>query len=227
MLMNSLYGRFGMNPLSRITEIVDNEEKNSLMEQAGYVFSEMIADNCFIVVSLKNTFDVNRFYPTISAVQLAAAITAYARIYMHPVISREDCIYTDTDSAVTQTPLPPELLSGTELGKFKLVDTKLESSWLLKLTATVRLKEVVKFKGPLKGLVDHKGLKDLYKNPYMKEKVKVTRSFNIDWQILNIKIVEQIHSLGIMRGSKRLPVEDQDGIWIDTEPMNIDPPAKG
>jgi hypothetical protein len=55
-----------MNPLSRITEIVDNEEKNSLMEQAGYVFSEMIADNCFIVVSLKNTFDVNIFYPTIS-----------------------------------------------------------------------------------------------------------------------------------------------------------------
>jgi DNA polymerase type B, organellar and viral len=45
MIMNSLYGRFGINPLSRITEIVDNEEKNSLMEQAGYVFSEMIADN--------------------------------------------------------------------------------------------------------------------------------------------------------------------------------------
>jgi DNA polymerase type B, organellar and viral len=45
MLMNSLYGRFGMNSLSRIAEIVDNEEKNNLMEQAGYVFSEMIADN--------------------------------------------------------------------------------------------------------------------------------------------------------------------------------------
>jgi hypothetical protein len=41
---------------------------------------------------------------------------------MYETIKREDFLYTDTDSAVTKYTLPPELLSETELGKFKLVD---------------------------------------------------------------------------------------------------------
>jgi len=35
-----------------------------------------------------------------SAVRISAAITASARIYMYPFISREDCYYTDTDSVI-------------------------------------------------------------------------------------------------------------------------------
>ncbi|GMN45088.1 hypothetical protein TIFTF001_014274 [Ficus carica] len=38
--------------------------------------------------------------PRISAVQLAAAVTACARIHMYPYISRHDCYYMDTDSVV-------------------------------------------------------------------------------------------------------------------------------
>jgi len=58
--------------------------------------------------------------PRNSAVQIAAAITAHARIYMYPFLSRADCFYTDTDSVVLSSPLPEELISSTELGKFKL-----------------------------------------------------------------------------------------------------------
>jgi len=36
--------------------------------------------------------------PRLGAVQIAAAITACARIHMYPYISRDDCHYTDTDS---------------------------------------------------------------------------------------------------------------------------------
>nr|GFD00286.1 RNA polymerase, mitochondrial [Tanacetum cinerariifolium] len=39
-----------------------------------------------------------------SAVQLATAITASARIHMYPYISRDDCYYTDTDSVVLSQP---------------------------------------------------------------------------------------------------------------------------
>jgi len=58
--------------------------------------------------------------PRNSAVQIAAAITAHARIYMYPFLSRADSFYTDTDSVVRCSPLPEELISSTELGKFKL-----------------------------------------------------------------------------------------------------------
>ncbi|KAL0386792.1 UNVERIFIED_CONTAM: DNA polymerase [Sesamum latifolium] len=50
-----------------------------------------------------------------SAIQLAAAITASARIYMYPFISREDCYYTDTDSVVLGQPLPEEWIYSSTL----------------------------------------------------------------------------------------------------------------
>lgn len=58
--------------------------------------------------------------PPISAVQMSAAITAYARIHMYPYISRPDCVYTDTYFAILANPLPAEEVSSTELGKMKL-----------------------------------------------------------------------------------------------------------
>ncbi|KAL2941233.1 DNA polymerase [Bienertia sinuspersici] len=44
--------------------------------------------------------------PKNSAIQIAAAITACARIYMYSYTSREDCYYTDTDFVVLGNPLP-------------------------------------------------------------------------------------------------------------------------
>ena len=55
--------------------------------------------------------------PKNSAIQLAAAITSSARIYMYKYISREDCYYTD--SIVLGNPLPEEIISSSVLGKFK------------------------------------------------------------------------------------------------------------
>lgn len=92
------------------------------MNKPGFIFADKLNDNCHLrplkIILLKK----KEIHPSIAAVQISAAITAYARIYMYPIISRDDCIYTDTYSAVTQHPLPPELLSDTELGKFKLED---------------------------------------------------------------------------------------------------------
>ncbi|KAK9041215.1 hypothetical protein V6N11_016327 [Hibiscus sabdariffa] len=49
------------------------------------------------------------------AVQLAAAVTACARIHMYPFISKADSYYTDTDSVVLGNPLPDNVISQTEL----------------------------------------------------------------------------------------------------------------
>ncbi|KAL2942375.1 DNA polymerase [Bienertia sinuspersici] len=54
---------------------------------------------------MENTID--RWDPPKNyANQIAAAITACARIYMFPYTSTEDCYYTDTDSVILGNPLP-------------------------------------------------------------------------------------------------------------------------
>jgi len=81
-------------------------------------------------------------------------------------------------------------------------------------------------KGPLKGHVDHEWCLSQYHNLNKKENVSIKRNFNIDWKkTLNIKIVEQTHTLGINPAQKRVPVYDSEGRWIDTKPIHIEAPA--
>ena len=49
---------------------------------------------------------------------IAAAVTSYARIHMIPFILHPGTVYTDTDSAFSETPIPIELI-GDELGLMK------------------------------------------------------------------------------------------------------------
>jgi len=108
-LMNSLYGRFGINPKCTITELCDEDRRKDLFKHSEFIFMDQISTNCHIVVYHSNpgmegsTDSWNP--PQNSAVQLAAAITACSRIHMYPLISREDCYYTDTDSVVLSNPL--------------------------------------------------------------------------------------------------------------------------
>jgi hypothetical protein len=114
-LMNSLYGRFGINPKSSITEICNENRYKELMNFEGEAVGNYLGNNRFLCASLVNTIQSDEWaVPRNAAVQISAAITANARIHMYPYISRDDCYYTDTDSVVLQNPLP------ARSGKFKL-----------------------------------------------------------------------------------------------------------
>ena len=123
-LMNTLYGRFGINPKSTTTEVCDFNRYKHLLRNSEFIFSDMLSENNYIVAYHSNTDKGSDYWnpPKHSAVQLAAAVTASARIYMYPYISREDCYYTDTDSVVLGQPLPKEMISSSVLGQFKLED---------------------------------------------------------------------------------------------------------
>lgn len=87
--------------------------------------------------------------PRFTAVQLSAA--ACARIEMYPYISRADCFYTDTDSIVIGRPLPDELVSSTELGKFKQEKKILKGRFLAPKSYMLELEDdrnIIKHKGP-------------------------------------------------------------------------------
>ena len=75
------------------------------------IFGDKLSDHTYIVSYLCNTSNVDDLDwnpPKISVVQVFAAITACSHIHMYKYISREDCYYTNTDSAILGSPLPKE-----------------------------------------------------------------------------------------------------------------------
>ncbi|KAK6923558.1 DNA-directed DNA polymerase, family B, mitochondria/virus [Dillenia turbinata] len=121
-LMNSLYGRFGINPESTVTDVCTQDKYHNYIRNTKWIFAEKLSDKYYVVSYLSGTESDHWNPPRNSAVQIAAAITACARIHMYPYIKREDCYYTDTDSVVLGQPLPEEWISSSVLGKFKLED---------------------------------------------------------------------------------------------------------
>ncbi|GKF47138.1 DNA polymerase-like protein [Tanacetum coccineum] len=118
--MNSLYGRFGINPLSSKTHIGDSNDLKRIMIMDTFVVADVLGEDSF-VMSYKENVGISSLDhwnpPRNSVVQLAAAITASARIHMYPYISMDDCYYTDTYSIVLGKPLNKEDLSQFVLGQ--------------------------------------------------------------------------------------------------------------
>jgi len=224
-LMNSLYGRFGINPKSTTTEICDEDRYMNLLRNSEFIFGDMLSDNTYIVAYHSNTDKGNDYWnpPKNSAVQLAAAITASARIHMYPYISREACYYTDTDSVVLGNPLPNEEISSSVLGKFKLEDRITKGYFLAPKSyfyISTEGENVLKYKGPAKNMIRPEWFEKQYQNPSHTEQVSVESKFRIDWNTLNIFKKDILVTLGLKLGHKRISVYDND-VWVDTDPINI------
>ncbi|KAK9081418.1 hypothetical protein Sjap_026610 [Stephania japonica] len=104
-----------------MTEICNQKEYEEFMKKDYFQSAEKLNDHYYIVNYITNSSfedDVSWIAPKMSAIQLAAAITACARIHMYPHISRPDCYYTDTDSIVLGSPLSDDFISSYELDYF-------------------------------------------------------------------------------------------------------------
>ncbi|XP_038876624.1 DNA polymerase-like [Benincasa hispida] len=207
-LMNSLYGRFGINPKSTLTEICDENRFKDLIRKSEFISSDMLSNNIYIVTYYSNTENTELWNPPKnSAVQLAAAITASARIHMYPFIYQDDCYYTDTDSVVLGHPLPKDVISNFVLGMFKLEDRIMKGYFLApKSYCYIPIeggKTVLKYKGPAKDLVYPEWFESQYADPSRTKRKKDT-----------------LVKIGIKLESKRIPVY-QDTLWVDTEPVEV------
>jgi len=126
-LLNSLYGRFGMDDNFSEVNIIHKDYiadfENKFLENIitkteleDYYLVE-IKNNEEIVENENSTHNIN--------VGIASAITAYSRILMtifknNPKIN---LYYTDTDSIYTDSELDESFISETVLGKLKLENT--------------------------------------------------------------------------------------------------------
>jgi len=146
LILNSLYGRFGMKEIEGTIKIITDKEYNDKINKQFHhtVLSELdyghklvkygdkinenlrklikyLEDDSLEYIQSKSMkgFNKNRGIP--SAVQISAFISAYAKIFINEFknIENNECIYSDTDSVVLTHKLQDHFVSN-EIGKMKL-----------------------------------------------------------------------------------------------------------
>jgi len=129
-LMNSLYGKFGMNDLFDSCIIVENENLDKVIGDNQVNDIIEIGDNYIVKIERNktSTYLDNGTETHNVNIAIASAITAYARIYMSQFKNNPNMklFYTDTDSVYTN--LNPDqmdklyhgMVSNSGLGKLKL-----------------------------------------------------------------------------------------------------------
>jgi hypothetical protein len=128
LLMNSGYGRFGMDDNFNSIEILSNDSADKYI----YKFADSIVDiidlgDSKLIITNNNNNNINTALDNGTEnhninIAIASAISSYARIHMSQFKNNPDykLFYSDTDSAYTNKPLPDHQVSNTELGKMKL-----------------------------------------------------------------------------------------------------------
>jgi len=134
LMLNSLYGKFGMrNESTRIDIYAINTEADKvyfkeLLDIWGTTVKDFVLlDNQIIVVrdatlDLKNNPEnVDTYHGTETNIAIASAVTSEARILMSAFKNNPNftLYYSDTDSVIFNKPLPSELV-GSALGQIKL-----------------------------------------------------------------------------------------------------------
>ena len=131
LLMNSLYGKFGMKTEKTQVACLRKDESNNNEGLQTYIDRNKesiqdileVGDFTIIVqngVSMAN-FSQDTYHGLDVNIAVASAVTSGARVIMSKVKNNPDYVlyYTDTDSAVLNRPLPAEMV-GSALGQFKL-----------------------------------------------------------------------------------------------------------
>lgn len=117
--MNSLYGRFGMDPDLPLSSVLTGEEYDELILKPGIdVMDDIVMDKMHLTSFKKRSGSQNsQSLPNIS-IPVAAAIAAYSRMQMTDyVMNNSDNICAiDTDGIKITSVLPP---LGPELGQMK------------------------------------------------------------------------------------------------------------
>lgn len=133
LLMNSLYGKFGMRMEITKVEMFDasdeigiNKFKEMLKKYGTTVQDYVQLDETFIIIrnalaDILYNEELDFYHGQDVNIAIASTITAGARVYMSAFKNRTNfkLYYSDTDSIIIDCLLPTELI-GNALGQFKL-----------------------------------------------------------------------------------------------------------
>lgn len=163
LLMNSLYGKFGMRTeitKVEIFNIIDPQDRGAFHSLLN-VWGEGVQDwfetdtHLFVVrdsiIDLKHDEEDNSYHGLDVNIAIASAITSHARVVMSAYKNNPSftLYYSDTDSIVIDRPLPEEFI-GTFLGQMKLEHVIQKAVFLAPKVyglITEEGQEVIKIKG--------------------------------------------------------------------------------
>jgi hypothetical protein len=141
LILNSLYGRLGMKDIENRTVVVNKEKGNELLNKKNILlvsefqdkllikYNENINKDLLNLVGYESSNDqlLNSFLNTKqrgipSAIQIAAAISAYSQIEMMKFknIKNNKLLYHDTDSLLMEKELDDKFINSNKLGYLKL-----------------------------------------------------------------------------------------------------------
>ena len=222
LFLNSLSGRFALDPILDTHSLVNNNEIIELQRKYNIKALTPLGNNINLISYTKNNEKDLDFAPNVS-IAISAMITSNARLWMYQ-FKNNKVLYTDTDSIDTTQLLNPKYI-GDELGQFKLEQVFDEAVYLApKVYGGInKNSEYIKIKG-LKNPVSYKELKSLlHKNNSLKlSQEKWIKNL----EEAHISIHDEIYTL-MVTDNKRELVYDINNIFIDTKPLTLKSKDKG
>jgi len=219
LFLNALYGRMGTKEIENILKIVNKEQADQINKNSNISwFSEIGKDKVIVRYKGQVSENIRKLYKDAdidftlnktynkkqikdigllkktgvpSAVHIAAAIASYARISINEYknIQGNQCIISDTDSAVLQYPLPDHLV-GREFGQMKLVNEIKRGIFIRKKLYSILDKndqEIIKSSGVDSTKLNYNSFLSLLNG----ESVIVPRiSFKINWKDLSLIVIQ-------------------------------------
>ena len=221
LLLNSLYGRFGM--IDEFPDIIifkDKKSFNEFMKNTNLEILELIELRDKLLVKYRSD-DKNQqtmLYGNLEThntnVAIASAITGYARVHMSQFKNNPDFIlyYSDTDSAYISKPLPKDLVNSKVLGKMKLeniIDKAIFLAPKVYYLETIDGKVIYKVKG-LKHEVEL--TKTDFENLLFKQ--SSLEKFQTKWiksfENANFKIKNEIYTLQLTNNKRKLIYDENN-----------------
>jgi hypothetical protein len=231
LLLNSLYGRFGMNDKFPNITIFDNFKsfKSWYNKHNEDIISfNELGDRVLVQHRSELKDQQTELYGTLEThnitIAIASAITAYARIHMSQFKNNPNfnLYYSDTDSIYIDRALPDHFISNTILGKMKLEYILIDAIFLAPKVYYLETEEG-------KVIYKVKGLKhevDLNKNDF--ENLLFKESFLQKYQNKwiknlsrgNIELREDLYTLKITENKRQL-IYSENNELINTKPYII------
>lgn len=249
-LLNNFLGRFGLNFVKPVTEIVNKDKRDFILTTREVISHYELRDNKFII----------KFYPLINkficenhgvdyfkvlekeynsnldkkldsfkdvSIAISAMVNAYARVFMHKVKldilkNNGQIYYSDTDSLVIDVKSLNGNWIGDEIGKFKLEFEIIRGYFISNKTYCLILKD-----GSMviksKGVSSSSLTEDDFKAMLLNnEKIKAYKySTTTNFEKASVLIDKKEVLINPNSYNQREKICDETGNWKDTKPLIV------
>jgi hypothetical protein len=228
-LMNALYGRWGMSNQFNNTNVISKKDYPSYEDKhINNIVDVLDLDKNFMVTCKQDMENILLDNGTINSninIAIASAITAYARIHMSQFKNNPEytLYYVDTDGIYINKPLSDHLVSDKELGLMKLEHVCDKAIFIAPKVYGLHTKDgdtILKVKGLKKESIESLKLADLESLLIKDNKLEVVNSkWYKDILNANITIKDQLYTIKATQNKRILVYADNK--LVNTSPFII------